>query len=115
MSKSNFIPLDREQFKLLGEAKRLIAKEFNQQLALQSSDLINEIGRYSQKSESSRLLNIFKQLQLSPSENCETANKKTAKKRKPSGQKVVKNAIKVGDIVKGQTCTGFYRGQPVFK
>lgn len=123
MLKTSFIPLDREQYALLREAKRLILKEFEQELKLQSKDVLDKLYAFALESKEERLFNIFSELHASqeakrkaksePDSNIiagQWAQNDSAKNQKKS----MKN-IQIGDVVDGKRCTGFYRGNPVFE
>ena len=55
----------RDQIQLLCEAKRLVAKEFNENLTLQSDDMIERLLKYSEKSNDQRLNTIYSKIMLS--------------------------------------------------
>ena len=121
MTNNNFVPLSREHFALLREAKRLIANEFQENLTLQGSNILDRIHVFAQTSNSNRLLDIWTELKAPEKNSTEgypgPANDSVMK---PNGEPKnnddrPKGAIKVGDTVNGKKCTGFYRGQPVFK
>ena len=103
----------REQFKLLCEAKRLIAKEFDQNLALHADNLVEQLSVFAKVSSQSRLTSIHEKVALgqimikSSSQPKQQAQAQTAS-IKPQDK------IKVGDIIDGKVCSGFYRGRPVF-
>jgi len=114
---NNFVAFNREQFRLLREAKRLVLKEFDQQLSLQDSDVVENIYKYALESDDEALFDIFEQLKGpaqspdSKSSSVDTINAASKDSKKGSSD----NALKVGDMVDGRRCVGFYRGQPVFK
>ena len=54
----------REQLQLLCEAKRIIAREFNENLALHSNDMIERLLNYSEKSNEERLSTIYSNIML---------------------------------------------------
>lgn len=130
MLETNFLPLNKEQlnlllkpgpFALLREAKRIISTEFSKELPLHSKDVVNHIHAFSKESKDERLLDIYNELQqyieiepqAVPSIDKKASDKKassiTSTPTKPKSAK-----IKVGDIIDGKRCSGFYRGQPVF-
>jgi len=55
----------RDQIQLLCEAKRIVAKEFNENLTLQSDDMIERLLKYSEKSNDQRLNTIYSKIMLS--------------------------------------------------
>jgi len=54
----------REQLQLLCEAKRIIAREFDENLALHSNDMIERLLNYSEKSNEERLSTIYSNIML---------------------------------------------------
>ena len=125
MLKTKFKPLDREQFALLRESKRLVASEFGKELSLQDKDILDQIYGFALESESERLYEIFNQMHQSLDPEHETTSKEGKvvqgdwdNKVAPTPaepEQVAEKKLKVGDIVDGQKCVGFYRGQPMFK
>lgn len=121
MTNDNFVPLSREHFALLREAKRIIADEFQENLTLQGGNILDRIHIFAQTSRSNRLLDICTELKT-PEQNSTEGYSSPAIEDviEPKGESkahddMSKEAVKVGDIVNGKKCTGFYRGQPVFK
>lgn len=120
--KANLLPLSREQynlllsskpFNLLREAKRKIAEEFEQDLALHSKDVLNDVYKFSLDSKEERLLDIYNILQQHL--GIEAEEFPSANHSNSIGMDVPNtDKILIGDIVDGKRCTGYYRGQPVF-
>ena len=54
----------REQLQLLCEAKRIIAREFDENFALHSNDMIERLLNYSEKSNEERLSTIYSNIML---------------------------------------------------
>jgi len=54
----------REQFQLLAEAKRLVAREFDQNLMLQADDVIEQLSQYARASKQARLNSIHEKIAL---------------------------------------------------
>ncbi|MBX2848673.1 MAG: hypothetical protein KTR16_10145 [Acidiferrobacterales bacterium] len=116
MVAKTFVPLEREQFKLLRDAKRIIANEFGEDLSLQDPEILNSIYAYAKKSTKEELLNIFVSLDGKKAEKADASVKSGGAPKKSSDAKAKSsNEVKVGDIVDGKQCIGFYRGQPMFK
>ena len=103
----------REQFKLLCEAKRLVAKEFDQNLALNSDDLLERLSAFAKDSNQSRLTSIHQKIALG---QIAIKSSSPSKKQTPEPTTLPKSQdkIKIGDVIDGKVCSGFYRGQPVF-
>lgn len=125
MLKTKFKPLDREQFSLLRESKRLVASEFGKELSLQDKDILDQIYGFALESETDRLYEIFNQMHSSLDKDQKTdsnkstvvqgdwgANKATGTSR---AELVIEKKVKMGDVIDGQKCVGFYRGHPMFK
>ena len=125
MLKTKFKPLERKQFSLLREAKRLVATEFSKELSLQDKDILDQIYGFALESEGERLYEIFNEMHSSLDDEQKTDKKQNtvvqgdwANSKPTSAAKeelVVEKKIQVGDIVDGQKCVGFYRGHPMFK
>lgn len=125
MLKTKFKPLDRKQFSLLREAKRLVATEFGKELSLQDKDILDQIYGFALESEEDRLYEIFNEMhsslddeqKIDKSQNTvvqgEWGNSKPV--AAPKKELVAEKKTQVGDIVDGQKCVGFYRGHPMFK
>ncbi len=99
----------REQFQLLCEAKRLVAKEFDQNLALHADDLMEQLSLFAKVSNQPRLSSIHEKVALG-----QIAIKSSSPSKKPTQTSSPQDKTKVGDIIDGKVCSGFYRGQPVF-
>jgi len=54
----------REQLQLLCEAKRIVSREFNENLALHSHDVIDRLLKYSEKSDNKRLSAIYSNIMI---------------------------------------------------
>lgn len=103
----------REQVKLLCEAKRLISKEFDQNLELNSDDLMERLSTFAKDSNQSRLSSIHQKVALG---QIAIKSSSPSKKHAPEPTALPKSQdkIKIGDVIDGKVCSGFYRGQPVF-
>ena len=122
MLKTKFKPLDREQFALLRESKRLIEAEFGEQISLQDKDILDQIYAYALDSSTDRLYEIFNKMYASIDDqggtgdsNDKVVEGKFKKAREMQVKAASANKVKIGDIVDGQECISIYRGQPVFK
>ena len=135
MLKTKFKPLDREQFALLREAKRIVASEFDKEISLQDKDVLDQIYGYALESESDRLYEIFNTMHASLDSDQASQGKdntvvqgkwdakndaetrKDAEKTKEKTKKgaVENNKVQLGDVIEGKECVGFYRGRPMFK
>ncbi len=116
MLDTNFIPLQREQFAMLREAKRLVTKEFSIELSLQDKNVLQRLYGFALESENERLFEIFNELHSAQKPEKVEAHKNARPKNSPANSSSSKlDSIKVGDVINGKRCTGFYRGQPVFK
>ena len=124
MLKTKFKPLDREQFALLRESKRLIEAEFGEQISLQAKDILDQIYGYALDSRSDRLYEIFNKMYASIDDQGDAGdgdekviegNFKKTKERPVKAKAATANKVKIGDVVDGQECVSIYRGQPVFK
>lgn len=116
MLDTNFVPLQREQFAMLREAKRLVTKEFSIELSLQDKNVLQRLYGFALESKNERLFEIFNELYSA--QKPAKAEEQTSKKPQDTAvdHKLVQlDSIRVGDVVNGKRCTGFYRGQPVFK
>ena len=67
--KINFIPLSREQFAQLREAKRIIKEEFNADLQLQDKNVLEQLYKYALESKNDRLFDIFNEIYQSHADN----------------------------------------------
>lgn len=103
----------REQFKLLCEAKRLVAKEFDQNLALNSDDLMDKLSIFAKASNQTRLTSIHEKIALGQIAIKSSTPSKSITKE-PTAAPKAQGKPKVGDIIDGKVVSGFYRGQPVF-
>lgn len=115
MLKTSFVPLNREQFSLLREAKRLVSEEFNKDLILHNKNVLDEVYAFSMESKEERLYEIFNRLQNSTQIDPATNNDNENANALPKDHDALIKKIEVGDMINGKRCTGFYRGQPVFK
>ena len=118
MLDTNFVPLQREQFSMLREAKRLVTKEFSIELSLQDKNVLQRLYGFALESENERLFEIFNELysaQKSTKAQDQDQTKKAAHSTTANNTRAQLDSIQVGDVVDGKRCTGFYRGQPVFK
>ena len=116
MLDTNFVPLQREQFAMLREAKRLVAKEFSIELSLQDKNVLQRLYGFALESENERLFEIFNELySAQKSTKAQDQTKKAAQSTTANNTPAQLDPIQVGDVVDGKRCTGFYRGQPVFK
>lgn len=103
----------REQFQLLCEAKRLVLKEFDENLALHADDLMEQLSLFAKVSNQSRLTSIHEKVALGQiAIKSSTPSKKAKQATIP--EQSIQDKIKIGDIIDGKVCSGFYRGQPVF-
>lgn len=121
MSKNNFVALNRDQFAILLEAKRLVSQEFKQTLSLQDQDILSKLKVYSDRSSNDRLTKIYQQLETKLAIRETTGVDLATKNPNPQStsyrqQNVSKSSdqIQVGDIIDGKQVAGLYRGQPVF-
>lgn len=115
MLKTSFVPLGREQFKQLRLAKKMVKDEFGEELVLHDERVLEKLYKYALNSENEELFNLFKELHKEQNEIDQSVQGVTPIKRKATQKDTSKGAdIKVGDVVDGKKCTGFYRGQPVF-
>jgi len=97
---------------LLCEAKRLVAKEFDENLALHGDDLMERLSLFAKVSNQPRLANIHEKVALGQiAIKSSTPSKKRVETASPPIQM---DKTKVGDVIDGKVCSGFYRGQPVF-
>lgn len=103
----------REQLQLLCEAKRLVAKEFSQNLALHADDLMEQLSLFAKVSNQSKLTSIHEKVALGQIAIKSSAALKKHTQTSATSPKL-QDKTKVGDIVGGKVCSGFYRGQPVF-
>jgi len=123
MLKTKFTPLNREQFALLREAKRLVATEFKKDLKIQDKDIMDQIYGFAFESAQERLYEIFNTLHSSfedtDSEESQDSKNVIGLPERSTNKNVKKKAnndpIKVGDVLDGKKCVGFYRGQPIYK
>jgi len=69
MLKTKFKPLERGQFALLREAKRLISDEYGKEISLQDKDILDQIYGYALDSKSDRLYEIFNDMHASISDD----------------------------------------------
>lgn len=62
MLKKDFVALQREQFALLREGKRLVLKEFGKKLSLQDKDILEQLYGFALDSKEEELFEIFSRL-----------------------------------------------------
>jgi len=123
MLKTTFTPLDREQFALLRESKRIVQTEFDKELKLQDKDILDQIYAYALESKGERLFEILNSLSSQINNGDTKSANQESKSNVVSGRwsksktddTEQSTAVKVGDTVDGKICVGFYRGQPTFK
>lgn len=97
---------------MLCEAKRLVAKEFDENLALHGDDLMERLSLFAKVSNQPRLANIHEKVALG-----QIAIKSSTPSKNRAESAILPDQmdkIKIGDVIDGKVCSGFYRGQPVF-
>ena len=118
MLKTSFVPLEREQFKLLRKAKKMVKEEFSEDLVLHDKNVLENLYRYALSSEDDQLFDLFNQLHNDADLDSNDSDRvvQLSNINNPSKKPTAYNPkeVKVGDIVDGEKCTGYYRGQPVF-
>jgi len=103
-------PINRDQFRLLREAKSLIKQEFNEVVNLQDEAILVKIYNYALDSENEELFSVYEQLNSVENNATPPSANKQAKPVNTQDK-----TINVGDIIDGQKCVSIYRGSPVFK
>ncbi len=102
---------------MLCEAKRLIAKEFDQNLALHADNLVEQLSVFAKVSSQSRLTSIHEKValgQIMIKSSSQPKQQAQAQAQAQTASIKPQDKIKVGDIIDGKVCSGFYRGRPVF-
>ena len=143
MLKIDFEPISRDEFMQLREARRLVKQEFGADLELHAEDVLDKLFGFALESKSDALFDLFSALKGVPdgpapertatsSEAPESDQPQIGGFLRPVPAQATNGGngkpapsapnpahpqanIRVGDIVDGKRCVGWYRGNPVLK